>query len=508
MVAVNANAFDRGTGSAAASQLGDVAANPVDGNGDAISMNQDADQAAASGNCTLAVPANPLTAQGLASPYQLGDGCDEANATEEAFAEATILEPNGKLQVYNPLVITQGTTPAAMPTVPQIPRGSVVILDFGFNGTNLVLTGPGATQRGSGCVDALGQSVIGQVSACNAVAFYRAANAAFGQGGGFGGLARRGNQIPAAGTATDGQACQTARDFSLIDQDQSDNVNSTYLLTTSGQMAQNTAANKTALAGATTIVNGSDNALLGFFVDPANGCTPFTATDVTAPSGTSPAQALNELSARADQRTPIALVPPNDEMVLVNGAFDVAKTNAYRSIVDQPLLATTANLTEAAAGYCMDMVNIAPARNQLDMTKDANFASPVPAIGNNLATFLGNRLSMSFANLGCQNFGLTDPVTVTADGNGVATAVAYNTAQQQAMIPAADAGTANGNGGNGSGNGNGNGGSGNGGSGNGNGNGFGFGNGIGSGFGSGFGNGFGKGWDHRKGRKLQDPSHM
>ena len=44
---------------------------------------------------------------------------------------------------------------------------------------------------------------------------------------------------------------------------------------------------------------------------------------------------------------------------------------------------------------------------------------------------------MSFANLGCQNFGLTDPVTVTLDGNGVATAVTYDTAHQQATVPAA-----------------------------------------------------------------------
>ena len=45
---------------------------------------------------------------------------------------------------------------------------------------------------------------------------------------------------------------------------------------------------------------------------------------------------------------------------------------------------------------------------------------------------MGNRLSMSFVNLGCANFGLTNPVTVTLDGNQVATAVTYNTAQQTA----------------------------------------------------------------------------
>ena len=42
----------------------------------------------------------------------------------------------------------------------------------------------------------------------------------------------------------------------------------------------------------------------------------------------------------------------------------------------------------------------------------------MPTVGSSLATFLGNRLSMSFTNLGCDAFGLTNPVTVTAAGNG------------------------------------------------------------------------------------------
>ncbi len=156
-----------------------------------------------------------------------------ANAgTEGAFVEATILSPSGQLSVYSPLVVTAGTQPAVTPAAPAIAAGSVVEISVGFNGTNLYLTGAGAV--GGKCVDALGQSVIGQVSACNAVAFYRAANADIADGNA---------QVPAAGTAADGQACQTTRDFALIDQDQSDNVVSQYLITASGQTAQNSPAN-------------------------------------------------------------------------------------------------------------------------------------------------------------------------------------------------------------------------------------------------------------------------
>ena len=136
----------------------------------------------------------------------------------------------------------------------------------------------------------------------------------------------------------------------------------------------------------------------------------------------------------ANQQAPIALVPPSDEMVLVNGQFSLEKTNVYRSLVGQAPVAANANLIQLAATYCQDMVNVQPGRNNLDMNLEAGVGSPVAAVGNNLATFMGNRLSMSFTNLNCQNFGLTNPVNVTLDGNGVATAVTYNTTQQVANL--------------------------------------------------------------------------
>ena len=41
---------------------------------------------------------------------------------------------------------------------------------------------------------------------------------------------------------------------------------------------------------------------------------------------------------------------------------------------------------------------------------------------------------MSFDNLGCQSFGLTNPVTVVVDGAGVAMSATINTTPQQASI--------------------------------------------------------------------------
>jgi len=394
--------------------------NPVDPTGAAISLNQTAAEAAASLNCTLTVPDHPLSAQGLATPWQLGDGCEMANAAEQAFVEATILAPNGKVMIYDPLVITQGTTPAVAPTAPTVPRGSQVIINTGFNGNNLVLQGNGAVQ--GRCIDAFGNSIIAQTAACNARAFYTDANAQIA----FGRL-----RVPRLGTASDGKVCETTESFSLIDQDQSDNVISQYLLDANGNTAQNTAANKAAMGGATVVANGSDDGLLAHFVDPVLGCKPFMATDTTSVNGMDASQALNALSARMNQRGPQALLPVNDPQLLVGGQFSIGKTNTFRMMNDQPLLSPFTNKNQNAARYCQNMINVQTPKLQLDATAEANFTSPVPTVGNNLATFMGARLSGSFANMNCQNFGLKNPATVTTDGNGVATAVTYNATAQK-----------------------------------------------------------------------------
>jgi hypothetical protein len=403
--------------------------------------------AAANVSCVLIVPANPLTAPGLATPFQLtgpngmspqASGCTMANfANLGAFAQATILDPaTGALSTYEPLVITQGTQPAAAPVVPTLPAGAVVTIDFGFNGTNLTLkSATGATLGGAKCVNGLAGSIFGQVSFCNGVAFFAAVNKDIAAGL---------TTIPAVGTASKvpGLTCPTTRSFTMIDQDQSDNVTTQYLLNGNGQTAQDNAANTAALAGSTVINNGSDNALLNGFLDPTLGCTPFTAPDLTNAGTPGTAQALDELFAAKNQAAQIALVPENDPMTLVNGAFSQQKTNRYRTSVDQPVMMRV-QTADTPAAYCENMVNAQSLFLQNNQTLLATGTSPVPAVGNNLFTFLANRLNMSFTNLNCQNFGLTNPVTVTLDGNGVATAATINATQQAVASMTGPAGATN-----------------------------------------------------------------
>jgi hypothetical protein len=389
------------------------------------SPTQAAPGGAAAMDCTLAVPRDPLSAKGLATPYQLGGGCSEADPNLQAFVQATILDPaTGAVAVYEPLVITAGTKPAVAPVVPALPPHAIVDLLFGFNGNILTIAGTDNSLRDGRCVGGLRGSPFGQVLYCNAYAFFRAANADITAGK---------LKIPALGTGSDGLPCPTTRSFTMIDQDQSDNVTSRYLLTANGQTAQDNTANAASLQGAAAIANGSDNALLGFFLDPALGCTPMTAPDLSNPGQMGTSQAMDELAAASEQAAPVALTPVNDPMTMVNGAFSVTKTNLYRLGVDQPLLPRRTNTKANAQAYCTQMINIQAARLDLDKSFLVGAPSPVPSLGNNLFTFMAARLAGSFGNLNCQNYGLTDPVTLALDANGVATGATLNPAQQTPM---------------------------------------------------------------------------
>ena len=386
--------------------------------GTGMDLSQTPAQAAQSMNCTLLVPANPLSARGLATPYVLGDGCQMSNADLQAYVEADIINPRtGSLKVYNPLVITEGTQPAARPVPPRVARGDVVGIMFGFNGDNLMLTGTGNSLQQGNCVNGLGQSLFTQVAYCNSPAFYRAANRD---------IARGLLKIPPLGTGNDGQTCPTVRGFAVVDQDQSDNVVTTYLLTSGGQTAQDSPANAAALGGATPINNGSDNALVNKFMDPALGCTPYEFHDKTMPGKMSGSQITDELLAAADQAVPVALVPLNDPMTQVNGHSNVTKTNLYRAGVDQSMV-SQAQTPDTPRNYCKDMMQIGMARIALDEKQFSNFASPVPDTGNNLFTFMAARLSASFGNLGCGALlNAPNPVKLTLDANGVATAASFS----------------------------------------------------------------------------------
>jgi hypothetical protein len=374
-------------------------------------------------DCTLIVPPHPLTAQGLATPYQLvatdpNEGaCHEANAAQAAFVQGSIFDFNtGQVFVYNPLVIDQGTTPAASPVVPTIPPNAVVALWFGFNGNTLTLQSSHNSLQDGHCVNGADGSIFGQFAYCNAPLFFAEINQAVNLGV---------LVPPPLGTGIDGQPCPSVRDFGVVDQDQSDNVTGGYLVTGDGRTAQLTAVNKGNLPGAQPLTNGSDNGLLDAFIDPALGCTPWKVPDLANPGHTATALPLNEVQAMVDQQSPVALVPLSDPMVLKNNAFSLTKTNAYRAGVDQPRALNTTQADPTA--YCHNLKKTGAARIVLDAPLTVKMATPDPATGNTLFTFLAQRYVNSYANLNCQNLlGSPSPIATVQNNNGAAISATFN----------------------------------------------------------------------------------
>jgi len=396
--------------------------------------------AAVNGDCTLIVPSKPLSAQGLATPYQLvatdpaNGPCNESNKAQAAFVQGAVIDPaTGQISIYNPLVIDQGTQPAIAPAVPQLPANSIVALWFGSNGNTLILQDMNGSLRQGRCVDGVRGSIFGQFSYCNAPAFFRAANQAI----------RAGKLVPPAlGMGQDGLPCPTTRDFSIVDQDQSDNVTTTYLITASDQVAQNNQANAAALGGQMQ-KNGSDERLLTL-VDSALGCNPWMVPDLADPGQMLPSLPLNELQAAAQQAPPVARVPVNDPMVLTNNEPDINKLNAYRRGVDQSPVGTLG--ATSTTTYCKHLLAIGPTRIQLDMQLTQGRPSPDPAAANSLFTFLTQRFDASYGANGLNCVGLLnvpDPITVTTNANGVAIDATFNAGntdtQNQNTNPAAGA---------------------------------------------------------------------
>jgi len=373
-------------------------------------------------NCTLIVPKNALTAAGLATPFQLtatdpGQGpCNESNAAQAAFVQGAIFDPaTGAISIYNPVVVDAGDNPLVPPVVPTLPAGAIVALWFGFNGNNLLLkNAPGTSSLADAkCVNGSNGNIFGQYSYCNAPAFFAAANAAVAAGK---------LTVPASGTASDGKPCPTVRDFFIVDQDQSDNVTTVYLVSPRGHISQFSAKNQAAHPSSKPMGNASDNRLTDAFVQPALGCKPWVAPNLADPGAMVPALPLNELQARANQPAPVAMVPIGDPMVLNNGNPSQAKTNLYRQGVDMP---TVDSEFDADTGrYCRQLLRTFPLRLVANQKALAAFASPDPAAANSLYTFLGQRFVAAYQLLDCQNLvNLADPVSVRTDANGVAISV-------------------------------------------------------------------------------------
>jgi hypothetical protein len=284
--------------------------------------------------------------------------------------------------------------------------------------------------RDGQCVDGLGQSAFGQVAYCHAPAFFSAANRL---------IQMKKLTPPALGIAKDGMTCPSVRDFSVVDQDQSDNVTSTYRITQDGALAQDTAATAAQFPDSSVLKNGSDNRLVAVALDAALGCSPWKAPDLADPGQMVTALPLDELQAAMYQAAPVALVPSGDPMTLVSGHPNLVKQNLYRVGVDQSWVTSTAQATAENRAYCQNVMQYAPERLTLDRQWTESAPSLDSGVANSLYTFLAARLSVSIGSDELNCIGLlhqANPVQLTEDSSGVVVDATFVTPANQAPASA------------------------------------------------------------------------
>jgi hypothetical protein len=356
-------------------------------------------------DCQLVLPPNPLTAKGLSTPFRLqpqnaaNGPCQQDNPAQASFAQGAVINTDtGAVFVYNPLVITDGTTPFKAPVVPNLPTNYVAALWFGTNANTLRLVsqaGTRAVQDGV-CVQGGGNtfSFFGQYSYCNAPAFFAAVSNA---------IAAKQLVVPALGTAADGKPCSSTRDFFLVDQDESDNVVTNYLVDpATKRIAQDTTANRNVLPGATVLANGSDNRLKSVFYDGALKCAGYAVQDLADPNQKLQALPFNEIQASLFQGNPVARNPIGHAMTLdAAGNPDLNKRNLYSVGVFQAAVNSASQIS--TKNYCTNMYNVGAPRILSNKSRFQNFASPAPADFNNLFDFLVNRFNAAVGadNLNC-----------------------------------------------------------------------------------------------------------
>ena len=303
--------------------------------------------------------------------------------------------------------------PALLPDIGILPMNNVVSINIGANGNSVTLipSPTGESLLTGNCVNGLPNGTIfGQVAYCNSFNFFTAINNNLNN---IYGLVR----VPLLQNSLLGDICPTTRSFGIVDQDQSDNVITQYLITSNGQVAQDTPNNRLILNVTIIVGNGSDNRLLSDFVDVAIGCTPFTAPDLVNNTILKSSLALNEI--HASLNSPLlpttALIPPNDPMVLDNGQISLAKINLYREGVDQPVLQSLTG--QENINYCNGLNTYGVPFIILHQNEFALFASP-DKTANNLLNFLCRRFAASWVNLQCPILtGNQSAISVTIDPN-------------------------------------------------------------------------------------------
>ena len=371
----------------------------------AASSSQGVTSSAVNTDCDIIVPAHPLTAKGLATPYQLtghadsspgASGCQMINSVKlGAFVQATILDTRtGALSVYDPLVVTKGTRPAVAPGGAEAAqprrhhhRHRLQRRDPPPGRRDAGRAPPGPLHRRRTGLALRAGVVLQRPRLLQGGLRPRALRAA-------GHPVRRDFQEDGRdrGRAGNGPGLPDRAQLLMVDQDPSDNVTTAYLLNpATGRTAQATAADKGAHAARQDAGQRQRQRPHRQLPRPGARLHPVGSARPGEPRRDDHVPGARRVARRRYEPKNAALIPENDGMVTdIGGNIDLAKANLYRSEIGQPLVNKRTQASSSPQMFCQNLINIQTPFLAANERVLAAAPSPVPTAGDTLYTFLAS----------------------------------------------------------------------------------------------------------------------
>lgn len=361
--------------------------------------------------CGVVVPENPLSYQGLNTPYILKslnnktDDCSVLKQRSTVFIEIVIFDiVSSTFYIYNPLVVNDLGQIKNIIKTDQLPVHNVVGIWFGSNDVTFKLLDSNNSLHFGDCVDGYNNSVFGNFAYCNAKIFFETVD-------------KYKFYIPDIGKTINDFDCLTTRSFEFNQQYHISSVVSSYIIYQDQKVAIKSFNNLSIFEPPLyVIINKSNGRILNSYISIATRCNTFIGYDFIDQYNRKSSIVLNELQGSLDKQQ--IFIPSTHPSVMMNGYPDLNKLNLYRIGLNQPVV-TGIHINDSII-YCNGIYNKTPVflYNHYDLL--TNYNTPDDTLGNNLINVMISRFLSSWNTYDCGNIlKVPFPIKYEKDYNNV-----------------------------------------------------------------------------------------
>ena len=364
--------------------------------------------------CGLIVPENPLSYQGLNTPYILKSftgnaaDCSVLDQRTTVFVEIVIFDISAStFYIYNPLVVNRLKQIKIYDEIPQLPDQNIVGIWFGSNGVTFKLIDSNNSLHFGDCIDGYNGSIFGNFAYCNARIFFTT-------------ISKYRISIPNIGKTVNGFTCLTTRSFEFNEQYQISNVISSYIVLNSYKIVMKTIKNLSIFKPLFIIISKSNGYILNNYISIATGCTIFAGYDFTEQFIMKTSMILNEIYASLDVEQ--VFIPSTHPSVTIDGVPNLNKLNLYRIGLNQSTVSEI-DYNDSRL-YCDGIYKKTPIFLYKHHDLLNNYITPDETLGNSLLNVMISRFLTSWNTYNCTEVLKVEfPIKYLKDYNNV---IVYN----------------------------------------------------------------------------------